>query len=63
MNITVIKKIENIPDDFTANVCIELNKELKGMTEIEVKLQYENDGYKENYFFKSYFYYIYIYYE
>jgi hypothetical protein len=39
---------ENIPDDFDAKAYIELNDDLKHMTEIEANTHYENYGYKEN---------------
>jgi len=41
-------KYENIPEDFNAKTYIELNEDLKHMTEIQSKIHYEYDGYKEN---------------
>ena len=39
---------ENIPDNFNAKIYIELNEDLKDFTELQAKIHYENDGYKEN---------------
>ena len=41
-------KYENIPEDFNAKEYIVLNEDLKHMSEIEAKLHYEYNGYKEN---------------
>ena len=40
--------INYIPTEFNAKIYIELNEDLKNMTELEAKVHYENDGYKEN---------------
>jgi hypothetical protein len=42
------KSVKNIPHDFDAKIYIELNKDLKNLTELQSKIHYENDGYKEN---------------
>lgn len=41
-------KYENIPEDFIANDYIELNADLKHMTESDAICHYEYNGYKEN---------------
>ena len=40
------------PNDFNPKEYIELNEDLKDMTEIEAKIHYENEGYKENRIYK-----------
>jgi hypothetical protein len=42
------KRYKNIPDDFNATDYIDLNEDLKHMTNIEAKNHYANYGYKEN---------------
>jgi hypothetical protein len=42
------KHYENIPDDFNAKEYVELNEDLKNITELEAKNHYEFHGYKEN---------------
>jgi hypothetical protein len=41
-------KFDNIPDDFNVVQYKELNEDLKGITENDAKLHYENNGYIEN---------------
>jgi hypothetical protein len=41
-------KYENIPENFNAIEYIELNEDLKNMTELQAKNHYEHYGYKEN---------------
>ena len=45
-------KFENIPEDFNPKDYVELNEDLKHMTEIESKIHYEYQGYKENRIYK-----------
>jgi hypothetical protein len=42
------KSFVNIPEDFVSKDYVELNKDLQHMTEIEAKIHYEYNGYKEN---------------
>ena len=39
---------KNLPEDFNPKDYVELNEDLKHMTEIKTKIHYENNGYKEN---------------
>ena len=41
-------KYENIPSDFNVREYIELNEDLKDLSEFQAKIHYENYGYKEN---------------
>ena len=43
---------KNIPNDFISTIYIELNEDLKHLTELQAKIHYENEGYKENRLYK-----------
>jgi hypothetical protein len=55
MNMKVIKKIENIQNNFNSKYYIELNEDLINLTELQAKLHYEYEGYKENRNIYNYF--------
>ena len=37
-----------IPYDFNAKIYIELNEDIKYFTDLQAKIHYENEGFKEN---------------
>ena len=44
---TTNDNFENIPDDFNSKIYIELNEDLKDLADLQAKLHYEYEGYKE----------------